>query len=112
LDRSIVNTTVDDCNRRGGVVVGVAPEDDLPPFPYRLPSSNDVVGSFSNFLADMGTLVYVVDLTPSHLSDIGSMDFVVCVLPSGLGIVETYEKSQVDGGTVVGKIREPIPPSA
>jgi hypothetical protein len=72
---------------------------------YRLPSGNEVVGSYNNFLADSGTLVDAFDEREPTPSGDGSQELFICRLPSGLGVVATHDECVKDGGTVVAKIQ-------
>jgi hypothetical protein len=96
-------TTTADCKALGGSPMVEKARRLL--IPYTLPSGNEVVGSYEDFLADGGRLEDAVDLTDTDPSEIRPKDRVLCRLPSGLGIVETRDECLEDGGTIEGTIR-------
>jgi hypothetical protein len=71
---------------------------------YRLPSGNEVVGSYHNLLADKGEIVDMFDERETTPSGSGETELFIYRLPSGLGVVATHEECVKDGGTVVAKI--------
>jgi hypothetical protein len=97
-------TTTAECKGLGGTpMVKTLPRHLM--IPYTLPSGNEVVGNYEDFLTDGGRLVDAVDLSETDPSEIRPNGRVLCKLPSGLGIVETRDEYLADGGMIVGRIR-------
>jgi hypothetical protein len=97
-------TTTAECKALGGTpMVETLPRRLM--IPYTLPSGNEVVGNYEDFLTDGGRLVDAVDLSETDPSEIRPNGPVLCKLPSGLGIVETRDECLADGGTIEGTIR-------
>jgi hypothetical protein len=72
---------------------------------YRLPSGNEVVGTYDNLLADSGVLADAFDERQREPSGDKATELFIIKLPSGLGIVATYDECIKDGGTVMAKIQ-------
>jgi hypothetical protein len=72
---------------------------------YRLPSGNQVVGTYVDFLTDNGRDFDEADARQIQPNGNGSELF-LCRLPSGTGIIATFDECKLDGGTVVGKLPE------
>ena len=82
--------------------------------PYKLASGTEVVGTYTQFQADNGTLVYrfISPVPPADLGKISDYELVICELKSGLGVIETFADCNFDNGSVsgmfVGKVGGPL----
>ena len=109
----IVATGVNDCLSKGGKPVDQGNPGSRPAtlVLYKLPSGNEVVGTYASFLADHGILHLAFDTRQKTPTGSNSSELFICRLPSGLGVIATYDECLQDGGTVEAKILDQTRPT-